>query len=83
MPLFNKHRNPTDPRWQGGQRIGPILMLPITGIWMILWIMVIANAAYAKKLIGEAREAKETSQLYDQNEQWVPPEHAGYVMCFS
>ncbi|KAF2463339.1 uncharacterized protein BDR25DRAFT_298130 [Lindgomyces ingoldianus] len=50
MRFLKPYTQPTDPRWHGSHRHGPILLLPITFLIICIWALLIADTIYGKKL---------------------------------
>jgi hypothetical protein len=54
---FRAYTAPTDPRWNGSQRLGPFLLLPITALFIIAWILFIADQVYSSVLGSQYKAA--------------------------
>jgi hypothetical protein len=57
MSFLRAYTAPTNPRWQGPQRRGPLLLLPITFLFIITCILFISDQIYTRVLENQYNTA--------------------------
>ncbi|KAF2790205.1 hypothetical protein K505DRAFT_311831 [Melanomma pulvis-pyrius CBS 109.77] len=57
MSFLGAYTAPTDPRWHGSQRRGPLLLLPMTFLFIIIWILFISDQVYSRVLWNQYEPA--------------------------
>ena len=57
MSFLRAYTAPTDPRWHGPQRRGPLLLLPITFLVTITLILFISDQIYTRVLENQYNAA--------------------------
>ncbi|KAF2189480.1 hypothetical protein K469DRAFT_40972 [Zopfia rhizophila CBS 207.26] len=70
--IFRAYMQPNDPRWRGRQRWGPVLFLPITFIFIVIWILFIADQAYSRVLWEKYNKAREEA-IRTKSYNTIPP----------
>jgi hypothetical protein len=81
MGFLRAYTAPTDPRWHGPQRRGPFLLLPITFLFIIIWILFISDQIYTRVLENQYNAAyKEWAETSNYDYSTMPQSTAFWSM---